>query len=568
MAKAQPIDPNQGADSSHRVATTGDVEVSTYLEIAQESQADERRREASGPSGDAKPGPSQAIVILDFGSQFSRLIARRLREQNIYCELLQYDATRESVANLNLKGIILSGGPASVYEAGAPQAPAWVFDAGVPVLGICYGMQLIAHQLGGTVAQGREREYGHAVIRQDGERSPLFAGLDDEVPVWMSHGDRIDSLPPGFHALAASENSPIAAMGSDGGIYGIQFHPEVAHTPQGAEVLRNFAYGVCGCTGDWTPGNFVAETAARIKAQVGEGKVICALSGGVDSAVTAMLVHEAIGDQLTCIFVNNGLLRREEADRVRSVFERHLGLKLVHVDATERFLSALAGVTDPELKRKRIGNEFIAVFEEQANELGTVDFLAQGTLYPDVIESQTPESTAAHKIKTHHNVGGLPEHMRLELVEPLRYLFKDEVRLVGQELGMPPEVLNRQPFPGPGLAIRVIGEVTFEKLETLRAADWIVMDEIKGDGLYDKLWQSFAVLTDTQTVGVMGDQRTYQHVVALRAVTSDDAMTADWARLPYDTLARISNRIVNEVPSVNRVVFDITSKPPGTIEWE
>ena len=568
MAKTRSSDSTRKAGSSRRVATTGDVEVSTYLEIAQGTQADERRGKSAGGSAGGTPETSEAIAILDFGSQYSRLIARRIREQKVYCEILPHDAARESVANLNLKGIVLSGGPASVYEPGAPEAPAWVFDAGVPVLGICYGMQLIAHQLGGTVARGREREYGHAVIRQDGERSPLFAGLDDEVSVWMSHADRIDVLPPGFRALAASENSPIAAMGSDEGIYGIQFHPEVAHTPAGAEILRNFVYGVCGCHGDWTPGNFVAETTARIRAQVGGGKVICALSGGVDSAVTAMLVHKAVGDQLTCIFVNNGLLRREEADRVQAVFDRHLGLKLVHVDATERFLSALAGVTDPEEKRKRIGNEFIAVFDEQAAELGTVDFLAQGTLYPDVIESQTPESSASHKIKTHHNVGGLPEHMRLKLVEPLRYLFKDEVRLVGQALGMPPEVLNRQPFPGPGLAIRVIGEVTFEKLETLRAADWIVMDEIKGDGLYEGLWQSFAVLTDTQTVGVMGDQRTYQHVVALRAVTSEDAMTADWARLPYDTLARISNRIVNEVPSVNRVVYDITSKPPGTIEWE
>ncbi len=562
MAKTRP------SDSSHRVSTTGDVEVSTYLEIAREKDA---RREPAARGGEPVPGlpePTEVIAILDFGSQYSRLIARRIREQNVYCELLPHDAGRDAVAGYNLKGIVLSGGPASVYEAGAPQAPAWVFDAGVPVLGICYGMQLIAHQLGGVVAQGREREFGHAVIHQDGGPSPLFGGLDPEIPVWMSHGDRIDQMPPGFRALAYSENSPVAAMVSDAGIYGIQFHPEVAHTPQGVEILRNFVLRVCGCGGDWTPGNFVAETVQRIRAQVGDGKVICALSGGVDSAVTAMLIHQAVGDQLTCIFVNNGLLRREEASRVREVFQRNLGLRLIYVDATERFLTALAGVVDPEEKRKRIGNEFIAVFEEQAGSLGKVDYLAQGTLYPDVIESQTRESTAAHKIKTHHNVGGLPEHMRMELVEPLRYLFKDEVRLVGKELGMPPEILNRQPFPGPGLAIRVIGEVTFEKLETLRAADWIVMDEIKGDGLYDQLWQSFAVLTDTRTVGVMGDQRTYQHVIALRAVTSDDAMTADWARLPYETLARTSNRIVNEVPNVNRVVYDITSKPPGTIEWE
>ncbi len=559
-----PSDSAHGADSSHRVATSGDVEVSTYLGIAQEREgAGSGRRDGAEP---AKVG-AEAIAIIDYGSQYSRLIARRVREQNVYCELVPPDASRDAVAGLNLKGIILSGGPASVYEEGAPFAQPWIFDAGVPVLGICYGMQLIAHQLGGSVAGAAEREYGFAVIHKN-DPSLLLAGLDDETPVWMSHGDRIDSLPPGFRAIAYSENSPIAAMANDAGMYGIQFHPEVAHTPQGVQVLRNFAYEVCGVAGSWTAGNFAAEAIQRIRDQVGDGHVICALSGGVDSAVTAKLVHEAIGDQLTCIFVNNGLLRREEPERVREVFERNVGLNLVYVDATERFLTALAGVVDPEQKRKAIGAEFINVFEEQAGALGTVDFLAQGTLYPDVIESQTSESTAAHKIKTHHNVGGLPERMKLKLVEPLRYLFKDEVRLAGAEMGLPPEILNRQPFPGPGLAIRIIGDVNYEKLEVLRAADWIVMDEIKGDGLYDKLWQSFAVLTDTRTVGVMGDQRTYQHVVALRAVTSEDAMTADWARLPYETLARISNRIVNEVPSVNRVVYDITSKPPGTIEWE
>ncbi len=557
-------DSAHGADSSHRVATSGDVEVSTYLGIAQEREgARSGRRDGAEPD---KVG-AEAIAIIDYGSQYSRLIARRVREQNVYCELVAPDAPRDAVAGLNLKGIILSGGPASVYEEGAPVAQPWIFDAGVPVLGICYGMQLIAHQLGGSVAGAAEREYGFAVIHKN-DPSLLLDGLDDETPVWMSHGDRIDSLPPGFRAIAYSENSPIAAMANDAGMYGIQFHPEVAHTPQGVQVLRNFAYEVCGVAGSWTAGNFASEAIQRIRDQVGDGHVICALSGGVDSAVTAKLVHEAIGDQLICIFVNNGLLRREEPERVREVFERNIGLNLVYVDATERFLTALAGVVDPEQKRKTIGAEFINVFEEQAGALGTVDFLAQGTLYPDVIESQTSESTASHKIKTHHNVGGLPERMKLKLVEPLRYLFKDEVRLAGAEMGLPPEILNRQPFPGPGLAIRVIGDVTYEKLEVLRAVDWIVMDEIKGDGLYDKLWQSFAVLTDTRTVGVMGDQRTYQHVVALRAVTSEDAMTADWARLPYETLARISNRIVNEAPSVNRVVYDITSKPPGTIEWE
>ena len=554
-------------DSTHRVSTTGDVEVSTYLEIA--SGEVRAKAGASGRVSQAVAAPPKrdTIAIMDFGSQYSRLIARRVREQNVYCEILPPGAPREAIKDIDLAGIILSGGPASVYEENAPQAPAWVFDAGVPVLGICYGMQLIAHQLGGAVAQSTEREYGFAVIHRN-DQSVLFDGLEDEIPVWMSHGDRIDTLPPGFRSLAFSENSPIAAMGNDAGVYGIQFHPEVAHTPQGAQILRNFAYKVCGLNGSWTPGNFVAEAIARIKAQVGDAKVICALSGGVDSAVTAKLVHEAIGDQLTCIFVNNGLLRREEPERVQEVFGRNLGLNLIYVDGTARFLTALAGVSDPEQKRKIIGNEFINVFEEQAGTLGEVDYLAQGTLYPDVIESQTLESGAAHKIKTHHNVGGLPERMRLKLVEPLRYLFKDEVRLAGAELGLPPEILNRQPFPGPGLAIRVIGDITWEKLEVLRAADWIVMDEIKGDGLYDKLWQSFAVLTDTRTVGVMGDQRTYQHVLAIRAVTSEDAMTADWARLPYDTLSRISSRIVNEVPAINRVVYDITSKPPGTIEWE
>ena len=554
-------------DSTHRVSTTGDVEVSTYLEIA--SGEVRAKVGASGRTHPvvAVPPKRDTIAILDFGSQYSRLIARRVREQNVYCEILPPDATRDAIKDVDLAGIILSGGPASVYEDGAPQAPAWVFDAGVPVLGICYGMQLIAHQLGGVVAESTEREYGFAVIQRN-DQSVLFDGLDEEIPVWMSHGDRIDTLPPGFRAVASSENSPIAAMTNDSGVYGIQFHPEVAHTLQGAQILKNFTYKVCGLNGSWTPGNFVAESIARVKAQVGDSKVICALSGGVDSAVTAKLVHEAIGDRLTCIFVNNGLLRRQEAERVQEVFGRNLGLNLIYVDGTDRFLKALAGVSDPELKRKIIGNEFINVFEEQAGALGEVDYLAQGTLYPDVIESQTPESGAAHKIKTHHNVGGLPERMRLKLVEPLRYLFKDEVRLAGAEMGLPPEILNRQPFPGPGLAIRIIGDITWDKLEVLRAADWIVMDEIKRDNLYDKMWQSFAVLTDTRTVGVMGDQRTYQHVVALRAVTSEDAMTADWARLPYETLARISSRIVNEVPEINRVVYDITSKPPGTIEWE
>jgi len=548
-------------DSSSRVSTSDDIEVGTYLEIAQADRA-----QGSNSSVDER---MKTIVILDFGSQYSRLIARRVRESNTYCELVPHDAGPEILKEQDVIGIILSGGPNSVYEDDSPMAPTWVYDAGVPILGICYGMQLIAHQLGGTVARGTEREYGHAVVHKEGQDNKRFDGLENEVPVWMSHGDRIEELPPGFRSMAYTENSPLAVMGNEEGTYfGIQFHPEVAHTPQGTEILRNFLFGVCNAPGDWTPANFVNDAVARIKEQVGGGKVICALSGGVDSTVAAALIHRAIGNRLTCIFVDNGLMRKGEADRVQNVFASQLGVNLIFVDGTERFLSALKGVTNPEVKRKSIGAEFIKIFEEVAIDIGEVDYLAQGTLYPDVIESTSADSKASHKIKTHHNVGGLPEHMDLKLVEPLRYMFKDEVRKAGAELGLTPQSVNRQPFPGPGLAIRIMGEVTYEKLEILRNVDWIVIDEIKNDGLYDKLWQSFAVLTNTQTVGVMGDQRTYQYVVAIRAVTSADAMTADWARLPYDTLAKISNRIVNEVDEVNRVVLDITSKPPGTIEWE
>ena len=547
--------------TSRRVSTSDDIEVGTYLEIA---QAD--RTTGVNPPVDIK---TKAIIIIDFGAQYSRLIARRVRESNTYCEIIPYDAGSEILNEQDVIGVILSGGPNSVYEDDAPMAPAWVFDAGVPILGICYGMQLIAHQLGGKVESVTQREYGHAVIHKDGQGNVLFEGLDSEIPVWMSHGDRIEELPPGFRSLAYSENSPIAVMGNEEGTYfGIQFHPEVVHTPQGSEILRNFVFGVCHGAGDWTPVNFVSDAVDQIREQVGGGKVICALSGGVDSTVVAALIHRAIGDRLTCIFVDNGLMRRGEADRVQNVFASQLGVNLIFVDGTERFLAALKGVTDPEVKRKAIGEEFIKVFEEVANEIGEVDYLAQGTLYPDVIESISADSSASHTIKTHHNVGGLPERMNLKLVEPLRYMFKDEVRKAGIELGLTSQSVNRQPFPGPGLAIRIMGEVTYEKLEILRAVDWIVIDEVKADGLYERLWQSFAVLTNTRTVGVMGDQRTYRYVVAIRAVTSDDAMTADWARLPYDTLARISNRIVNEVSEVNRVVLDITSKPPGTIEWE
>ena len=548
--------------SSRRVATSDDVEVSTYLEIAKE-----KRGQQPLPQ-EATKAKGEAIVIIDFGSQYSRLIARRVRECHVYCEIFPPTASWESVAPLDPIGVILSGGPASVYEADAPLAPTWVYQRHLPVLGICYGMQVLAHQLGGRVVASAVREYGHSVLHQNAIDSPIFAGLPPSMPVWMSHGDRIDELPPGFQSLAYTDNSPIAVMGSDG-IIGLQFHPEVMHTPHGKDLLANFLIKVCGCQGTWTPGNFVTQAISRLREQIGHGKVICALSGGVDSAVTATLIHQAVGDQLTCIFVNNGLLRREEPQRVQDVFGRNLKLDLVYIDAEERFLNRLKDVTDPEEKRRVIGEEFIRVFEDAAAErLGHVEFLAQGTLYPDVIESQTSESPASAKIKTHHNVGGLPASMDLKLVEPIRYLFKDEVRQVGLALGLPEEMVYRQPFPGPGLAIRILGEVTREKLDVLRAADWIVMDEIKGANLYGQLWQSFAVLTDARSVGIMGDFRTYGYVVAIRAVTSQDAMTADWARLPYEVLAKISSRIVNEVPQVNRVVYDITSKPPGTIEWE
>ncbi len=547
--------------NSRRVATSDDIELNTYLEIAE--------RDRLGGDSPTVPVRTESIAIVDFGSQYSRLIARRVREANVFCEIIPFDAGSDVLHLQDVKGIILSGGPNSVYDDGAPLIPSWVFEAGVPVLGICYGMQALAHQLGGAVEAGIEREYGHALLRLNGAPHPLFNGLDTTVPVWMSHGDRIATMPPGFVSLAFSDNSPCAVMGNDEmQFFGIQFHPEVTHTPQGEQIIRNFVLGICGASGSWTPRNFVRDSILRIRQQVGDGKVICALSGGVDSSVAAALIHRAIGDRLTCIFVDNGLMRLGEAERVRTVFTSQLGVNLRFVDASERFLSSLKGVTDPEEKRRRIGEEFIRIFEEEAHDVGEVDFLAQGTLYPDVIESVSPESSAAHKIKTHHNVGGLPERMELNLVEPLRHMFKDEVRDAGRDLGLSAQSVNRQPFPGPGLAIRIIGEVTYEKLEILRAADWIVVDEIKDAGLYDELWQSFAVLTNTQSVGVMGDARTYQYVVAIRAVVSTDAMTADWARLPYDTIARISNRIVNEVPEINRVVLDITSKPPGTIEWE
>jgi len=549
-------------EKSLRITASDDLEVSTYLEIAKEKGGEQPISEK------AAEVDREAVAIIDFGSQYSMLIARRVRECRVYCELVPHDAPWQRVASLKPRGFIFSGGPASVYDTGAPLAPAYVYETRLPILGICYGTQVLAHQLGGKVVQGTRREYGHAILHQGDVESPIFADLPPAMPVWMSHGDQIVEMPPGFASLGYTENSPIAVMGNAHGLIGLQFHPEVAHTPQGKDILKNFLYHICGCSGNWTTGSFIADSVDRIRNQVGNGRVICALSGGVDSAVTAALIHRAIGDQLTCIFVNNGLLRREEAERTLNTFQRNMRMNIIYIDASERFLRRLEGVIDPEVKRRQVGEEFIAVFERAASELGRVDFLAQGTLYPDVIESTTPESRASAKIKTHHNVGGLPTKMTFSLIEPLRYLFKDEVREVGLAMGLSEEMVWRQPFPGPGLAIRIIGEVTKEKLEILRSADWIVMNEIKNAKLYHELWQSFAVLTDTKSVGVMGDYRTYGYLVAVRAVTSEDAMTADWARLPYDLLARISNRIVNEVPGVNRVVYDISSKPPSTIEWE
>jgi GMP synthase (glutamine-hydrolysing) len=515
------------------------------------------------------PPTRATVLILDFGSQYSQLIARRVREASVYCELVPGTTPWSELRLKNPAALILSGGPASVYEEGAPQVDPAALKAGIPVLGICYGMQLIAHHLGGTVEPGPRREFGPAVLEvEDG--GGIFAGLPAEMPVWMSHGDHVPELPPGFRGIARSANSRYAAFASpDGAVMGIQFHPEVVHTPHGRDILRNFLYRVSGLTPSWTPGSYIEEAVAGIRGTVGGGRVLCALSGGVDSAVAATLVHRAIGDQLTCVFVNNGLLRREEPERVLEVMHGNLDMNIRYVDASERFLAALKGVVEPEEKRRTVGRVFIDVFEAEAKAIGEIDFLAQGTLYPDVIESTAPDTAAsAVKIKTHHNVGGLPPGLRFKLIEPLRYLFKDEVRAVGAELGMPEDMVWRQPFPGPGLSIRCLGEVTEERLAILREADWVVVDEIKKNGLYRQVWQSFAVLTPLETVGVQGDYRTYSNVVAVRVVTSDDAMTADWARVPYEVLARISNRITNEVRGVNRVVFDITSKPPGTIEWE
>ncbi|HEX2676067.1 MAG TPA: glutamine-hydrolyzing GMP synthase [Polyangiales bacterium] len=510
------------------------------------------------------------VLILDFGAQYTQLIARRVREQHVYCEIHPCTISLAKIKELEPKAIILSGGPASTLEADSPTTDPALFDLGVPVLGICYGMQLLCRLLGGKVEKAQHREYGPAVVEIT-QNEGVFAALGkgEKTNVWMSHGDRVIALPQGFSEIGKSDGSPFAAAGNAARkIYGVQFHPEVVHTERGSDMLASFLFDVAGLKPDWTSRSFIDETVERVRAQVGGGKAVCGLSGGVDSTVAAVLVSKAIGENLTCIFVDNGVLRKDEASQVVQMVRHHLNLKLIHVDAGARFLKALDGITDPETKRKTIGRLFIEIFEEEAKKLGKVDHLVQGTLYPDVIESVSFKGGPSVVIKTHHNVGGLPERMKLSLIEPLRELFKDEVREVGAELGIPREMLWRQPFPGPGLAIRCLGEVTADKLRIVRDADAVLLEEVRAAGLYESLWQSFCVILPVRTVGVMGDDRTYDYVVAVRAVHSKDAMTADWARLPHELLAKISTRIINEVRGCNRVVYDISSKPPATIEWE
>jgi GMP synthase (glutamine-hydrolysing) len=508
----------------------------------------------------------EEIIVLDFGGQYTQLIARRVRELGVYCEIVPFNTPYEKIVEKKPKGLILSGGPSSVYDTGAPHCDRRLLHAGIPVLGICYGLQLQAYFLGGQVEASNRREFGHAELEVVGQ-SPLFDGLPRQLSVWMSHGDYVCAPPPGFTIIAQTDNAIGAVEDRDRRLYGVQFHPEVVHTPDGKAILKNFLTHVCGTRGDWTMGSFIESAIERIRKQVGSGRAICGLSGGVDSSVAATLVDRAIGDRLTCIFVDNGLLRKNEFEQVLEVYRQKMHLNVIGVRAGERFLSRLKDVTDPERKRKIIGEVFIDVFQEEAAKLGPVDFLVQGTLYPDVIESTSVKGPSA-VIKSHHNVGGLPEKMHLKLVEPLRELFKDEVREVGRQLGLPAEIIERHPFPGPGLAVRILGEITPERLRLVREADAIVIEEIRRARLYNEIWQAFAVLLPVSSVGVMGDMRTYENAVAIRAIASQDGMTADWVRLPYDVLARISGRIVSEIRGINRVVYDISSKPPSTIEWE
>lgn len=542
--------------------------------IAQTSTQPTPQQESSINESEMESLSRQMLVILDFGSQYSELIARRIRETQVYSEVLSYRTTISQIKQLNPQGIILSGGPNSVYDANAPQCDPGIWDLGIPILGVCYGMQLMVQQLGGSVERAERGEYGKASLVID-DPTDLLTNVEDGTTMWMSHGDSVKQLPEGFEVLAHTENTPCAAIAHhEKQLYGVQFHPEVVHSIGGQALIRNFVYHICECEPTWTMAAFVEQATREIRAKVGDKRVLLALSGGVDSSTLAFLLHKAIGDQLTCMFIDQGFMRKNEPERLVKLFHEQFHIPVVHVKARDRFLVKIAGITDPEEKRKRIGHEFIRVFEEESKRLGPFDYLAQGTLYPDVIESadtnvdpKTGERVAV-KIKSHHNVGGLPKDLRFKLIEPLRKLFKDEVRKVGKSIGLPEEIINRHPFPGPGLAIRILGEVTEERLEILRDADHIVRQEINRQGMYSNFWQAFAVLLPIRSVGVMGDQRTYAYPIVLRFVSSEDGMTADWSRVPYDFLETISNRIVNEVPGVNRVVYDITSKPPGTIEWE